>query len=56
MSLKPETKPLITAALTRHGMKESDVGYLRLRSRTGSMTVLVHAMNGTILEIVPIRS
>lgn len=56
MSRKPEIKPLIATVLTRHGVKESDVGYLRLRSRTGSLTVLVHATNGTILEIVPIQS
>lgn len=56
LSLKPEVKGLVNESLAKHGMKEGDVGYLTLRARIGTMTVLVNAKSGEILEILPITS
>ncbi len=51
---KPEARPLIQAWLDRHARASDTIRYVPLTARRGTLTVLLDAATGSVLDAVPV--
>lgn len=59
IGLQPEqlqvtVRSLIAASLTKHGLREEEVGYVPLQGNAQDMTVLLKRVDATVIDILPI--